>query len=508
MTLEELGDQLTLGLDALGVGYAHDTTSVDALESDLATALQTGGDGLAAVPRSAGANEVLDEVDSVAAALFSPARLARNKERMQRARLLRAQFLEAVRNNPITNPDALPVGDPRAFISVDPVVASVAKGGKLELVVRLRTTVDTTLNGVLVCQSSIHERVRDVIPIQLQSRAAEVVVDDSRTLNFGCLPVGESQTLTRVFSNLGAIDVVYHIRNDNLGLTAAPRAGLLAAGASVRVAFTFRPMIKHRTATGAGGAGSSSAAAAPRARAKGQALAGFTCQPVSFETDSTAPIVLNMFGEGGECILTLANRKQFDFGRCMINYPSVQHLRLGNKGTAVLHIRRFELDPSNVFLKPENAWPAGRVQIKPNAYYDLPLCFYPANENPLPGRLTIYTAQETLQLELVGSGRNAVLAISKTVLSLTECIVGNTYHEVVDFTNAGDVNYPLEFSILEDGASVARDIAFRPPSAVLLPFEKLRMHMAYKPRWVEWGRVCVCQGRGGCYFVFSFRARG
>jgi hypothetical protein len=118
-----------------------------------------------------------------------------------------------------------------------------------------------------------------------------------------------------------------------------------------------------------------------------------------------------------------------------------------------------------------------RVSIHPLGVYKLPVVFRPVEESPAPGKVTIGTEQESWDVELLGSGREAVLILSKMSLEFTECIVGNVYEHKLGLKNIGDVNYPVDFKL--DPALA--DAELKPQSVILQPFSEEIMTVHYKP---------------------------
>lgn len=108
----------------------------------------------------------------------------------------------------------------------------------------------------------------------------------------------------------------------------------------------------------------------------------------------------------------------------------------------------------------------------------LSIVFHPTVENPPAGRLCVGTKNQSWDIELIGSGREAVLIVSRISMEFVECIVGNEYEQKLSFKNIGDVNYPVEFRTEPE----LPDITFDPPAVVLKPFGEGHVTVKFKPR--------------------------
>jgi hypothetical protein len=60
----------------------------------------------------------------------------------------------------------------------------------------------------------------------------------------------------------------------------------------------------------------------------------------------------------------------------------------------------------------------------------------------------VQTAIVTHTLSLLFTGREAVLSLNRQELSFTDCLVGNVYYETIEVLNAGDIEYPIQLSIV------------------------------------------------------------
>lgn len=119
-----------------------------------------------------------------------------------------------------------------------------------------------------------------------------------------------------------------------------------------------------------------------------------------------------------------------------------------------------------------------RVSLAPGETFILTLVFCPNEESPAPGRLVVGTNSHKWEIELIGSGREAVLIVSRISMEFIECVVGNTYEQKLGLKNVGDVNYPVEFRIEPE----MTDFSFHPPSVLLKPFSEGHVVVKYAPK--------------------------
>ena len=111
------------------------------------------------------------------------------------------------------------------------------------------------------------------------------------------------------------------------------------------------------------------------------------------------------------------------------------------------------------------------------ATFNLPIIFYPTEENPAPGKVIVGTGTEKYDIELTGFGREAVLIVSKPQLNFSDCIVGNAYEDTLTLKNVGEVNYPIALTTEEKFA----DIYFNPQSHTIPPFSEITIAIGFKP---------------------------
>lgn len=133
-----------------------------------------------------------------------------------------------------------------------------------------------------------------------------------------------------------------------------------------------------------------------------------------------------------------------------------------------------QLEGSSVFQKGEN-WPTEIVQINPSGAYNLPLLFNPPHEQPFSGKLTIVTHLKNYTIDLVGTGREAVLSLTKQKIEILNAIVGNVYRVDFEVLNAGDLTYPLSLDIISPPGSnddCLSDLTIHPKSMRIPSFDK------------------------------------
>jgi hypothetical protein len=119
----------------------------------------------------------------------------------------------------------------------------------------------------------------------------------------------------------------------------------------------------------------------------------------------------------------------------------------------------------------------GRVSLQPGETFKLPIVFFPKEEHSKTGLITISTATEKWEIELVGVGREAVLIITNTSVDFTDCIIGNCYEQRLVIKNVGDVNYPVSFQLDKEEP----DVEFVPKSLVMQPFSEIHVIVAFTP---------------------------
>jgi hypothetical protein len=335
----------------------------------------------------------------------------------------------------------------RPYIKVDPGNCILPSFGEVSVNVEVNISTEETFLATLLVKSSIPNTPIHEIALTATPKAVSIVCDDTRILNFFRQPLGESEVLTRVFTNVGHKDIGFKVLNNNPGLVVVPSKGTLKVGQNVMVQFIFRPM--DETMQNA---------------------------DVIFEPDCSQPIRLKMSGGGGLSKASLAKYRRFDFGHCMIGKDTVSLLPITNEGNAILHLTRFQLYETDTFFKGVN-WPTGRVSLFPGQSYNLALVFNPHEESPAPGKLIIGTNSESWEIELIGLGREAVLIVSKVALEFTECLIGNSYERKLGLKNVGDVNYPVTFKLEREFP----DLEFIPPSLVINPFSEGYVIVSYTP---------------------------
>ncbi|KAJ3296006.1 hypothetical protein HK104_002087 [Borealophlyctis nickersoniae] len=356
----------------------------------------------------------------------------------------RQMFFHLITNTQMTS-QSMPTTKP--YIKVEPATSLLPSYGETILTVEVNLSTEDTFLATLVVKPSVTNTPPHEIPLTATPKAVNIVCDDTRMLNFHRQPLGETETLTRTFTNVGHKDINFRIVNPNSALTVVPAKGALRVGESVTLAFNLKPVDES-----------------------------LQTADVIFEPDVSQPIKLKFYGGGGYAKSSLSKYRRFDFGHCMIGKDTVSFLPIANEGNAFLHLTRFELFETDTFFRGID-WPTSRVSLFPGKSYNLPIVFNPHEESPPPGRLTIGTNTEAWDIELIGLGREAVLIVSKVALEFAECLIGNSYEQKLGLKNVGDVNYPVTFKLEKEFA----DIEFIPPSLVINPYTESHVIIAYTP---------------------------
>ena len=356
----------------------------------------------------------------------------------------RQMFYFLISSHQLTSQSSLKL---KPFIRVTPPVLSLPSYGEATFTVELNLGSEDTFLATLIVKPDIPNSSKYEIPLTATPKMVNIFCDDTRILNFYRQPIGETESITRKFSNVGHKDVPFKFVNSNTSLAIFPAKGILKIGQSVMVTFSFTPTDES-----------------------------VQQEPVNFEPLFSHPIRFKMYGGGGYAKASLSRYRRFDFGHCMIGKDTVSFLPIVNEGNALLHLVKFELQETNTFYKGQD-WPTKRISLFPGKNYNLPLVFNPHEENPMPGTLSIGTVSESFEIELIGLGREAVLIVSKVALEFSECLIGNTYEQKVGLKNIGDVNYPVTCHLEKEFP----DLSFFPSTLTINPFSENFVTITYKP---------------------------
>ncbi|KAJ3226712.1 hypothetical protein HK099_004322 [Clydaea vesicula] len=356
----------------------------------------------------------------------------------------RQMFFHLITNLPVSSQSSVTT---KPFIGVEPRSGIIPHNGELTLQVQANLSTEDTFLATLVVKSQIPNVPNYEIPLTATPKAVNIICNDNKILNFFRQPIGETETISRTFTNIGHKDIQFTVVNTNNFLSIFPNKGVLKVGQTVNVDFTFKPINEC-----------------------------IQNQDVIFEPDCSQNIRFKMFGAGGHVICSLSKYRRFDFGQCMIGKETVSHLPIVNEGTAVLHLSNFQLIETETFYKGAT-WPSGRISLHQGQVYNLPIIFNPREESPQDGKLIVSTLTESWEIELVGLGREAVLIVSKVALEFTECLIGNAYEQKLGLKNVGDVNYPISVNLDKEFT----DISFFPKSMVIQPFSDGQILITYTP---------------------------
>ncbi|KAJ3403394.1 hypothetical protein HDV05_007833, partial [Chytridiales sp. JEL 0842] len=356
----------------------------------------------------------------------------------------RQMFYHLISTSQLTSQSSAMV---KPYLKVEPGTCALPSYGEVTVTVDICLNTEDTFLATLLIKPNVPNTPIYEVSLTATPKAVYIICDDTRMLNFYRQPLGESEILTRSFTNVGHKNVGFRITNTNPGLTIVPSKGVLNVGQTVVVQFVFRPLDESTQSA-----------------------------DIIFEPDCSQPIRLKMNGAGGFAKASLARYRRFDFGHCMIGKDTISLLPITNEGNALLHLTRFQLSDSNTFFKGVD-WPSSRVSLFPSQTFNLAIVFNPHEESPAPGKLTIGTNTETWEIELIGLGREAVLIISKVSLEFNECLIGNSYERKLGLKNVGDVNYPVTFKLEKE----CPDIEFIPASLVINPFSESSVVVSYTP---------------------------
>ena len=220
-----------------------------------------------------------------------------------------------------------------SFISVSPSSATLPKFGEVNLKIDINLSTEETFLATLLVRSTIHNVPTYEIPLTAQPMAVHIVCSDTGILNFNRQPIGESEVMSRTFSNVGHKDIRFVIQNTNSSLSIEPDAGNLKVGETVSVIFTFTARNEN-----------------------------IEQNDILFEPDCSQPIRIRFYGGGGTVKCSLGKYKRFDFGQCMIAKDTISYLPIINEGTACIHLTTFDLEESVTFFKGSN-WPVKRLYM-------------------------------------------------------------------------------------------------------------------------------------------------
>lgn len=215
----------------------------------------------------------------------------------------------------------------KPFISVSPANTIIPRFGEVEVTVNLNLSAEDSFVARLLVRPQIVGVENLTIPLTASPKAVNIICDDTRMLNFHKQPVGESETITRTFTNIGRKNIRYSFVNPNSSLEISPKSGTLVCGESCKVHFIFSATNEQ-----------------------------VQNSDVIFEPDCSQHIRFKFYGGGGHVKCSLSKYRRFDFGQCMMNKETVSYLPITNQGSAVIHLTRMELEDSEVFLKGQQ-WP-------------------------------------------------------------------------------------------------------------------------------------------------------
>ncbi len=90
------------------------------------------------------------------------------------------------------------------------------------------------------------------------------------------------------------------------------------------------------------------------------------------------------------------------------------------------------------------------AHAKPGDFMDLMIEFRPPNEDIFVGRVVVETTTQSFSIELLGTGREAMLLPDVKRIEFNECLVGNTYSKEFSLLNSGEVKYPVRLYLVSE----------------------------------------------------------
>ncbi|KAL6613682.1 hypothetical protein LY90DRAFT_678290 [Neocallimastix californiae] len=300
--------------------------------------------------------------------------------------------------------------------------------------------------ATLHCISNFSIIEEHIIPLIANPKQISILCDMHK-IDFKTQCIGESEIITKEFTNVGSKNISYTITSNNEGLRIIPDKGKLIRGETVNVKFIFQPISEHSQTF-----------------------------PIIFQPEYSQPIRLHFNGAGGYSQMSPKHGSTYDFGNGVIGKKMDVFLPIENKGTATLKINNIILYSNGTFLEGPD-WPKKKICIEPKEIYNLPLLFKPDIEHPLPSTISIMTPLENYEINLSGVGKDAMIIISSLYLEFNNCIIGNKYEQKITIRNTGDVNYPVVMKLND----IIPGIKFFPEKLIVLPYSISYVIIQFKP---------------------------
>jgi len=334
----------------------------------------------------------------------------------------------------------------QSYMRVIPEECTLKANQSMSLHVDLNLEHEMDYIATLHCISNFSSVNEYLIPLIATPKQIYVLCDMNK-IDFKTQAIGETDVITKEFTNVGSKDISFTIDSNNEGLKIIPNEGILAKGETITVKFIFQPVSEH-----------------------------IQTFPILFKPENSQPIRLQFYGAGGYAQMSLKNGSTYEFGNCVIGKKLDVYLPIENKGTAVLKINSVILYSSGSFTEGPN-WPVDRVNIQPKTIYKLPLIFKPDNEQPPPATVSIITPLENYEINITGVGKDAMIIISNLYLEFNDCIIGNQYEQQVSFRNTGDVNYQIKMELKD----LIPGIKFIPDNFTIPPYSTYEVTIQFKP---------------------------
>ena len=319
-------------------------------------------------------------------------------------------------------------------VSVRQQASTVRDSAPCRLLVSFRFFHTGVVSGHLVVTQRVQGARPYRIPFSCDVVPLRVHCTDMSTIEFGCLPIGETDTVLRTFCNEGELPLDFTFKTTYAGLRCSVTEGRLEPGASIHVGISFTAVdAEQREMT------------------------------VLMITSETVKVTAR--GRGGYSCLVLPPRGRLDFSRCLLAQETVRPLRLLNSGNARLRVDSLELvvsssgEGDSIFY-PVGDWPEGSFCINGYESVSLDVGFRPVvDRHTESASLIVHSSEGRQSIGLCGSGRRAVLVLSpEEGLDFEDAVVGVEASEAVVHIHDARYTSPfwvtLRWSCEVDGLSI------------------------------------------------------
>jgi hypothetical protein len=351
-------------------------------------------------------------------------------------------------------------------IQVTPSHATLSHSIAQELLISVHISRPGRFRGRLLLTSRTTGVSDHSIPLMFSAEVAELVFSDNAPLNFGTLSIGASATVLRQLTNKSRLQIAFRVRTGIDGLTISPARGSLEPGMAMQLRFKFRPM-ENRCYDG----------------------------EINFESDCSNPLSLQFIGSGGVSKLKMDVGEKVDFGRCMMGAVASQKIKVTNAGNALLTFQHCDAiglhDTEQSVFRLSTDWPAPNTGLKEGESMDLTVEFIPKREEIASALLTLRTSDKDYHINLVGTGREVSVRLSKHHLMFRKCIVGNNYQHSLRVANRGDTTYTAAVRIDNDATGAVKVMTGQ---ISVKPFSHTNVIVTFEPTEEVKGEVMLVLG--------------